>query len=773
MLYTIHKNTIFSEKSGGLTLNEIKWLGEDNTLGQDIWRKKYKYNNETFKEWLTRVSNGKEELKEAIKNKEFIFAGRILANRGLDKLGRKITYSNCYVLTPPEDNLESIFETAKNLARTFSYGGGCGIDISNLRPSGARVNNSAKETTGAVSFMDLYNLTTEIIGQNGRRGALMLSISVDHPDVQTFIKIKEDLSKVQKANISVRMNDEFMEKVKKDEMYTLRFEVKDTDEVIEREIKARELFKELARQNWNYAEPGMLFWDRISNWNLLSEDEEFEFAGTNPCAEEPLPAGGSCLLGSLILPTFIDGETNEFNYERLKKAVRIGVRGLNEVLDEGLPLHPLKEQRDSVADWRQIGLGILGVGDLLIRLGIRYGSNEAVEFCDNLGKVIITEALKESAMLSKENGVYPKFDLETILKSPFLIENSDEEVIELIKKYGLRNSQLLTIAPTGSIGTMLQISTGIEPNFAFSYTRKTESLHGEDVFYEVFAPIAKNYMEKNNIESSEDLPDFFVTAQNLDPIERLNMQAAWQNRIDASISSTVNLINKTTVEEVENIYLKAWELGLKGVTVYRSGCAREGILTIDADKKEEKLELPRGEMKAIVEDTIYYPKNLRIGCGKLKVMIGYSPSENKIQDLYVIRSGSGGCEKNIQAVAIFMSGMLRLGGNLFMVEKAIEGISGCPAFASGNAKGLQLSKGNTCPLAILNIVKEFEKEMGLNDYEKAQVLIKKKEETIIEKEYETKISETKIEAACPECGEPLEISGGCYSCRACGYSKCD
>lgn len=748
-------------------MNELKWLGEDNILGQDIWRKKYKYNDETFKEWLERISGGDLLLKETIVNKEFIFAGRILANRGLHKLGRKITYSNCYVLTPPEDNLESIFETAKKLARTFSYGGGCGIDISNLRPRGTTVNNSAMETTGSVSFMDLYNLTTEIIGQNGRRGALMLSLSIDHPDIVDFIKIKGDLSKVQKANISVRMTNEFMEKVKKNEMFTLKFEVLDTDQVVEKEVRARELFKELARQNWNYAEPGMLFWDRISNWNLLSEDENFEFAGTNPCAEEPLPAGGSCLLGSLILPSFLDED--EFDFERLKKAVRVGVKALNDVLDEGLPLHPLKEQRESVADWRQIGLGILGLGDLLINLDLRYGSPESIEFCNNLSKVIITEALKESALLAKEHGSYPNFDLEIILKSPFLIENSNEEVIELIKKYGLRNSQLLTIAPTGSIGTMLQISTGIEPNFAFSYTRKTESLHGEDVFYEVFSPIAKEYMENNNIQNVEDLPESFVTAQNLDPIERLEMQAVWQNRIDASISSTVNLINKTTTEEVENIYLKAWELGLKGVTVYRSGCAREGILTLENENEKEILELPRGKLKSIVEDTIYYPKNLRIGCGKLKVMIGYSPSENTIQDLYVIRSGNGGCEKNIQAVAIFMSGMLRLGGNLFMLEKSIEGISGCPAFARGNALGKKLSKGDTCPLAILNILKEFETEMGLKNYEAAQVLIKQKEDKLNE---DVDVVDTH-NAVCPDCGEKLEISGGCYSCRACGYSKCD
>lgn len=747
-------------------LNIKEWLGEDNTLGIDIWEKKYKFDGETFVQWLDRVSGGDPKVKEMIWKKEFIFAGRILSNRGLHKVGKKITYSNCYVITPPDDNIESIFETAKKLARTFSYGGGCGVDISNLRPKGSEVNNSAKHTTGAVSFMDLYNLTTDIIGQKGRRGALMLSIDVNHPDVEDFIKVKSDLEKIQKANISVRINDEFMNAVEKGDMFKTEFVVGDTGEVITKKVNARLLFKELARQNWNFAEPGVLFWDTISNWNLLSEDEEFEYAGTNPCAEEPLPPGGSCLLGSIVLPSFVEGEV--FNFERLAERVRDGVKALNDVLDEGLPLHPLKEQRDSVRDWRQIGLGILGLGDLLINLKLKYGSPESLEFCDKVSKTIVDNALKASALLAKEQGSFPKFKKDKILASPFLKDNASDETIELIEKYGLRNSQLLTIAPTGSIGTMLRTSTGIEPNFAFFYTRKTESLHGEDVFYKVFTPIAKNYMEANSIEDENDLPDYFVTAQNLNPFARIKMQGIWQRRIDASISSTINIVHKTSIEEVEDLYMEAWKQGLKGMTIYRAGCAREGILSVKSEPKT--LEPPRGEMKPIEEDTIYYPKALKIGCGKLKVMIGYSPSAKSIQDIYVIRSGQGGCEKNIQAVAIYMSAMLRLGGNLFMMERSIEGISGCTSFALARGKGEELTKGNTCPLAILYLLKEFEKEMGLNDYEKAQERKAKREKQELERERGYgDINKVK----CPECGEELEISGGCYSCRSCGYSKCE
>lgn len=261
-----------------------EWLGEDNKLGCDIWEKKYRYNNESFDAWLDRVSGENEDIKNLIIEKKFLFGGRILSNRGLEKYGVKTTLSNCYVISPPEDSIESIFECASKLARTYSYGGGCGVDISNLAPRGAKVNNTAKETSGAVSFMDLYSLVTGLIGQNGRRGALMLSLSCDHPDLEEFIEIKSDLNRVTKANISVRITDEFMTAVINKQPFTLSFTRTETGETITKEVDAYSVFHKLCEMNWDYAEPGMLFWDRIENYNLLSEDENFHYAGTNPCA---------------------------------------------------------------------------------------------------------------------------------------------------------------------------------------------------------------------------------------------------------------------------------------------------------------------------------------------------------------------------------------------------------------------------------------------------------------------------------------------------------
>lgn len=565
-----------------------EWLGEENQLGIDIWTKKYAAEGEDFDSWITRVSGGNKEIAQYMKEKKFLFGGRILSNRGLDRLGRKVTYSNCYVIEPPKDEIESIFDCAKKLARTYSYGGGCGVDISQLSPKGAKINNAAKETSGAVSFMELYSLVTALIGQNGRRGALMISMDCSHPDILEFIELKTDLEKVTKANVSVRIYKDFMEAVKKGTDYILSYEREATGEVIKKRVPARALFKKITDTSWDYAEPGVLFWDRISSWNLLSNTEEFSYAGVNPCAEEPLPAGGSCLLGSINLSEFVRNpfsESADFDFEELKKCVTASVFALNEVLEEGLPLHPLPEQRESVEKWRQIGLGIMGLADALIKLGVTYGQKETVDICDKIGFVMADTAIAASAFLAKEKGRFSGCKVEEIMETPYFLMNTTEETRALVKEYGLRNSQLLTIAPTGTLSTMLGISGGIEPVYANYYERKTESLHGEDVYYRVYTKIVKDYMEAHRIEDDRELPGFFVTAMNLDYKQRIDMQAIWQLHVDASISSTVNLSHGFTKEETEALYMYAYDMGLKGITIYRDGCKRMGILS--TKKKEE------------------------------------------------------------------------------------------------------------------------------------------------------------------------------------------
>lgn len=743
-----------------------EWLGTENQLGQDIWERKYRYENETFDEWINRVSGGNSEIANLIKEKKFLFGGRILANRGLENKGRKISLSNCYVIEPPEDNIESIFDCAKKLARTYSYGGGCGVDISKLSPRGAKVNNAAKETTGSVSFMDLYSMVTGLIGQAGRRGALMLSLSCEHPDLEEFIGIKSDLDRVTKANISIRITDKFMAAVKNKTPFTLSFTRLETGETITKEIDAYEMFHKMCEMNWDYAEPGMLFWDRINNWNLLSCDDEFEYAGTNPCAEEPLPAGGSCLLGSINLAEFACD--TGFDFESFKHCVKSSVIALNEVLDEGLPLHPLKEQRESVYDWRQIGLGIFGLADLLIKLGIKYGSPEAIDLCDMIGHTMADMAIKTSAVLAKEYGVYPKYKPEAVEQSAFYSKNALGETKELVESFGLRNSQLLTIAPTGSLSTMLGVSGGIEPIFANYYTRKTESLKGHDEYYKVYTPIVKEYMDKHGLKDDSELPDYFVTAQTLDYKNRIYMQSIWQSHIDASISSTVNVPNDFTVEQVEGLYMTAWDAGLKGVTIFRDGCKRAGILTIKEnveDIVEKPHRLERGMIIKADDNCIGKKRTLRTGCGTLHCEAFFDPDNGQLLETYFSKGSSGGCNNFMIGLSRMISLAARGGIDVYSIVDQLKSSGTCPSYAVRAATKHDTSKGSSCPVAIGNALLEMYEEM-MDEVSFSDV-----------EEKELEVITPKIvpvsKAKCPQCGGELVFEGGCNTCKNCGWSKCD
>ena len=754
-----------------------EWLGHDNQLGIDIWERKYRYNNESFDEWITRVSGKNIAIAELIKEKKFLFGGRILANRGLENKGRKISLSNCYVIEPPEDNIESIFDCAKKLARTYSYGGGCGVDISKLAPKGARVNNAAKETTGSVSFMDLYSMVTGLIGQNGRRGALMLSISCEHPDLEEFIGIKSDLDRVTKANISIRITDKFMAAVKNRTPFTLSFTRLETKETITKEIDAYAMFHKMCEMNWDYAEPGMLFWDRINNWNLLSCDDEFEYAGTNPCAEEPLPAGGSCLLGSINLAEFACD--TGFDFESFKHCVKSSVIALNEVLDEGLPLHPLKEQRESVYDWRQIGLGIFGLADLLIKLGIKYGSPEAIDLCDMIGHTMADMAIKTSAVLAKEYGVYPKYKPEAVEQSAFYSKNALGETKELVESFGLRNSQLLTIAPTGSLSTMIGVSGGIEPIFANYYTRKTESLKGHDEYYKVYTPIVKEYMDKHELKDDSELPDYFVTAQTLDYKNRIYMQSIWQSHIDASISSTVNVPNDFTVEQVEDLYMTAWDAGLKGVTIFRDGCKRAGILTTTIKEKDTKpADVKPHTLESIVvadDNVIGLKRKIMSGCGSLHVVAMFDPISGELLETYISKGSTGGCQSNLAAVSRLISLSARAGVDVYTIADQLQSCPACPSYVGRTMTKHDTSKGKCCPDAVANALIEMYKEMqeSISDGDK-DISTSVKSQTI-KKNIESKEStvDVEIKNPCPVCGEELTFEGGCNVCKNCGWSKCD
>lgn len=705
-------------------------------LGEDIWKKKYQRNGESFEDWLERVSGGDTQVAQLIVDKKFLFGGRILSNRGIKDRG--VTYSNCYVIEPPHDSIEGIYEAAMKLARTFSYGGGCGVDISTLRPKGAEVHNAALTTSGAVSFMDVLEQTARVIGQNGRRGALMISMDSSHPDIHDFIDAKLD-NKLEKCNISVRMSDDDME-------------------------NKPDILDHIALNNYDWAEPGILYWDTIKNYNLLNEFANFEYAGVNPCAEEPLPAGGSCLLGALNLSEFVENPFTDkaaFNIPEFKSAVRIAIRALNDVLDEGLELHPLEEQRNSVRDWRQIGLGIMGFADMLLKMSCQYDSARALDIIDMVGKTLVNTGLGESALLAMDTEPFPECDLRLILASTFItvLRNSnviEDNTIDLIKRYGLRNSQLFTIAPTGSISTMLGVSGGVEPIFATHYTRKTESLHGEDVYYNVYTPIIQKMIDMELI--AEENVSTIATAQNIDPFDRVTIQAQWQRFIDASISSTVNVTNDTTVETIRDLYQAAWEEGCKGLTIYRAGCKKEGVLVVDTSKEqtmENTIHIPITDTS--IDNCVAYGTQLTTGCGSLWMSVYFHKKTGQLCHIFLDKGSTGGCNSFMIGLSRMISYAGKLGGTVEGICDQLNSVPACPSYSVRTALKKDTSAGKCCPSAIGRALMELQQRYIEDHIEMSTGELKQEEMTVNN---------------CPECGAKLNFTGGCNSCPECGWSRC-
>ncbi|MDD3121942.1 MAG: adenosylcobalamin-dependent ribonucleoside-diphosphate reductase [Candidatus Izemoplasmatales bacterium] len=675
-------------------MREIKsvrdWVGVDDPMCEIIVDKKYLASadvmgeKEEVYEMLKRISMNDIDYYPLIVDCYFIPAGRIIANLGLWNYGIKVTMSNCYVLEGPEDNIESIYEVAKQMARTFSYGGGVGIDISKLAPKNAKVRNSAVKTTGAVSFCETFSNVSTSIGQAGRRGALMICINDDHPDLEEFITHKSDLELTTGANMSVKMSDAFFKQLairmnnqneifdSNREGWKLQFHRPETNETIEKIVDPLEIMKLIAKTAWNYGEPGILYWDTINDYCLLGKDPDFRFDATNPCGEEPLPAGGACVLGALNLSKYVTKENIQvdedhfalfqdereildidqeaiytpeinryyFKEETLKKFehdIYIAIRYLDDILTLNSNLHPLQIQRDASTKYRAIGLGIMGLADAFINCEIGYGSVESLILSDYLGSIMAFNAIETSCELARKRGKFDTCIPEYIIESDYFIENVnnnkyiDEDrihaLIEKVKKYGLRNAQLLTVAPTGTTSTILNVSGGIEPIFSNHYTRVTKTIdENGDKSFEVYPEVVKDYAKKypevyneDGIIDIEKLPYYFMTSKEVNYRDKIRVQAAWQRHIDSSISSTVNLPEYTTEEEVMDLYIYAHKKGLKGITVFREGCKRAGILYDKSkSRKEEKSVKPEKEEKQNT-GSIIDPKTIKNG------NIGYNP----------------------------------------------------------------------------------------------------------------------------------------------------
>lgn len=498
----------------------------------------------------------------------FVPGGRILY--ALGNRFAKATLKNCYVIGFEEDSIHGIFQCAERMAETYKAGGGCGIDLSNLRPSGSPIRNAARIASGPVSFMELFSRITGTIGQRARIGALMICMDVSHPDIEEFVKIKggDDTKLVDKANVSVKVTDEFMQAVEGDKDFDLRWNGK-----VYRTVRARDLWDLIIEKAWARGEPGLLFWDHTCREVPAHRYAQFRCIATNPCGEVPLAHGDACNLGSMNLSKYVHDpfKKSRFDFDGFTNDTKIAVRFLDNIIT--LEKSPLAFQQKANDDGRRLGLGIMGLADMLAKLQIRFDSDAALDCVDSVMQTFMNASYEASIELAEEKGSFPAFDSETHFKSDF-IQRLPENLRERIRNTGLRNISVNAIAPTGTISLISSCSSGIEPIFMLEHVRKTNLGTAKKVEEHIVRhPCAQLY--KNTVGA--ELPDYFVEAHDINPQYRVKLQGTIQKYIDQSISNTVNLPNDCPKEQVAFYYREAWRHGCKGITVYRDGC-REGVL---------------------------------------------------------------------------------------------------------------------------------------------------------------------------------------------------
>lgn len=516
-----------------------------------------------------------EDFYRALESFKFIPAGRINAGAGTG--GRNVTLFNCFVMGTIEDSLTGIYDGLKDAVVTMQQGGGIGYDFSTLRPQGAEVKGVASDSSGPLSFMDVWDASCRTIMSAGvRRGAMMATMRCDHPDVEKFIEAKRDPLRLRMFNMSVLVTDKFMEAVANDEDFDLVFDGK-----VYKTIKAKSLWDKIMTSTYQYAEPGVIFIDRINQMNNLNYCETI--ACTNPCGEQPLPPYGACLLGSINLVALLNDFDYSIDKDELGKTVSTAVRMMDNVVD--VSKFPLPEQEEEARNKRRIGLGVTGVADALALNGIIYGSDEAVAWIDDVMGFIAESAYLASVELAKEKGSFPLFDADKFLSTDNML-GMPAHVREAIREHGIRNALLTSIAPTGTISLYAgNVSSGIEPIFALSYERKVMQKDGSKIT-EVVEDYGVTKFKRDN--PNKPLPASFVTAQTLSPQAHIKMQAAAQRWIDSSISKTVNVPEDITFDDFKQVYLDAWESGCKGCTTYRPNDVTGSVLTATEEGQIEE-----------------------------------------------------------------------------------------------------------------------------------------------------------------------------------------
>ncbi|WP_300585915.1 adenosylcobalamin-dependent ribonucleoside-diphosphate reductase [Marivita sp.] len=704
----------------------------------------------------------------ALEDFKYLPAGRITAGAGT---ARSVTLFNCFVMGTIPDSMGGIFEMLKEAALTMQQGGGIGYDFSTIRPKGAGVKGVAADASGPLSFMDVWDaMCRTIMSAGSRRGAMMATMRCDHPDIEDFIGAKADAARLRMFNLSVLVTDDFMAAIKADGSWDLVFGGK-----VYRTVLARDLWNRIMRATYDYAEPGVIFIDRINQANNLSYVETI--AATNPCGEQPLPPYGACLLGSINMARLVTDPFEDaaaLDLDALNELVATAVRMMDNVVDASR--FPLEAQRAEAQAKRRIGLGVTGLADALLMLGLRYGSDEAARQTERWLHAIARAAYLASVDLAKEKGAFPLFDADKYLASGTM-QMMDDDVREAIREHGIRNALLTSIAPTGTISLYAgNVSSGIEPVFAYAYTRKVLQKDGTRTEEEVVDYAVQMWREKFGDRA---LPEYFVNAQTLAPLEHVKMQAAAQKWVDSSISKTINCPEDISFEAFKDVYMEAFETGCKGCTTYRPNDVTGSVLSVSEEKKadapevvtssDEEPQQPHGDV-IYMSEPLDRPKALEGATYKLKWPDSEHAIYLTINDIIVgghrrpfeVFINSKNMEHFAWTVALtrMISAVFRRGGDVsFVVEelKAVFDPRG-GAWVSGKyIPSILAAIGGVIEQHMIAIGFLAGEGMGLKSDPQAQVV---------------NLPGGRGKA-CPSCGQyDMRMVEGCMTCGSCGHSKC-
>ena len=701
---------------------------------------------------------------QALEDFKYLPAGRIIAGAGT---GRSVTLFNCFVMGTIEDNMGGIFDGLRQAALTMQQGGGIGYDFSTIRPRGAQVKGVAADASGPLSFMDVWDaMCRTIMSAGSRRGAMMATMRCDHPDVEDFIVAKQDATRLRMFNLSVLITDPFMDAVKSNSAWDLVFGGK-----IYKTVQARVLWNKIMRSTFEFAEPGVIFIDRINAANNLGYVETI--AATNPCGEQPLPPYGACLLGSINMAKLVKNpfEANaELDPKALDDLVRMAVRMMDNVVDASR--FPLPEQEAEARAKRRIGLGVTGLADALLMMGLRYGAPEAAAQTETWMKAIARSAYLASVDLAKEKGAFPLFDADKYLASGTM-RAMDEDVRQAIKAHGIRNALLTSIAPTGTISLYAgNVSSGIEPVFAYAYTRKVLQKDGSRTEEEVVDYAVQLWREKFG---QKPLPDYFVNAQTLPPLDHVRMQSAAQKWIDSSISKTINCPEDISFDDFVEVYMAAWDQGCKGCTTYRPNAVTGSVLTVSStEAKSEPIAALVVEMETA--DVVYLseplerPAALEGQTYKVKWPATEHALYITINDVIIsghrrpfeVFINSKNMEHFAWTVALtrMISAVFRRGGDISFVVEELKAVF--------DPRGGAWMGGKYIPSILAAIGAVIEQHLIATGFIAGEGLGLK-----IDPQVEAVAVGERPRKSCESCGSyDLRMVEGCMTCGGCGNSKC-